>query len=618
MRKKLCGNCFSVFKGGVCPKCGYTERRTRAEYDALAAGTVLNGQYIVGRVLGRGGFGIIYLSYDEKNDKTVAIKEFYPDDTAVRGQDNITVEPMTTQQSEAYITGLERFMNEAEIIMKFRESSEILGVYDFFRENGTAYYVMEFVKGVSLKQYSEKNGAISAEQAVYIAERLLPALAVLHSADTLHRDVCPDNIMLCADGSVKLIDFGSARVSGNGRQTMSVILKPGFAPLEQYSRKGNQDGRTDIYSLAMSLYFGLTLETPEDPLTRLDTDNIFPNKLKKVPYPLCGIIAKAAAVKPENRYGSAEDMLSEIRSYGIKARKIDTEKINDCKADINEAKPRKKRRRTFYAAAVSAAVVSLFGLTAAGFIKNDEAAMVKIGGEMYSVETTELDLSGRELTNAQIPNLKHLKDLVYLNLNDNYITDLSCLEGLTKLEELYFNNNNVSDISFMGSMSGLKKVSGENSGVSDISVLSDKTELEEVFFGDCYITDITPLKNSRGLRKMGFNEMQIGDLEAIRGMTELEMVCLAGCNLTDISPLSDSKGLKFVYLGRNSLTDLSPLSGCDIAELYIDNNRLSGHGDTFAGITLNGFVCMEGNGFTEDEVARISQTLDGSFEIYWW
>ncbi|MGN0675427.1 MAG: leucine-rich repeat domain-containing protein [Oscillospiraceae bacterium] len=617
LKQKLCGNCFSRLKGKKCTNCGYTEEYNDSELDVLPVGTVLNERYVIGKMLGKGGFGITYLAYDEKEKRAVAIKEFYPDKTAVRSNDNITVEPMTTFQTDEFSEGLERFFNEAEIIMKFRESSEILGLYEVFRMNGTAYYAMEFFNGISLKYYVSNIGKITESEAVYIAERILPALSVIHSGGILHRDVSPDNIMLCGNGRVMLIDFGSARIlSSDSQQNMSVILKEGFAPIEQYQRKSSQGSWTDIYSLAMSLYFGLTGIAPENPIIRLEDDSSFQKGIEGFSAGLAEIIKKASAVNKEDRYQLADDMLSDIQKCGITAEMPD---IGDNAETIINKPVLKKNKSGIKKAIITFSVIcSVFlALIIAGINLKPSDVEVKIGGEMFSINETELDLQNRELTNAQIANLKHMKKLKYLNISDNYITDLSCLNGLTELESLHFSNNNVSDISFMRSMTHLKKISAENNSISDISVLSDKTELEQVFFGDNYVTDISPLANSRGLVYVGLNEAQIGTIDALTGMPELEMVCLAGCNLKSIEPLRDCDNLRFVYLGRNSLDDVSPLAGCNIEELYLDNNRLSGHTDSFKGITLNGFACMEGNGFSEDEIQNIIDNMNGEFTVYY-
>ncbi|MGN1417573.1 MAG: protein kinase, partial [Oscillospiraceae bacterium] len=516
-KRKLCGNCFSPKKGKTCSICGFTEEDTASEYDALSVGTVLNDRYVIGRLLGRGGFGITYLAYDQKDNRAVAVKEYYPDKTAVRTHDNITVEPMTTFQAEDFSEGLERFFSEAAIIMKFRESSDIMGLYDVFRANGTAYYAMEFFNGIPLKSYVEKRGRLTEGQAVYIAEKLLPALAFIHDGGVLHRDISPDNMILCSNGRVKLVDFGSARtLSDDGKQSMSVILKEGFAPLEQYQRKGNQSCRTDIYSLAMSLYFGLTGITPENPIIRLDDDIEFKKGLEKISPALGKIIEKAAAVKENDRYSSDEEMLSDIGNCGITAEMPEGGEISEPVINAPKIKKKASGRKKLViaipasAAAIAAAIGMFFGMSS-------DDIEVKIGGEMYPLSTTKIVMQNMELTNAQIANLRHMKKLQYLDLSDNYITDLSCLDGLTNIEYLFFNNNNVSDIKFARSMDKLKKISGENNSVSDISALEGKKDLEEVFFGDNYVTDISPLAGCDKLKKAGFNEAQIGTVEALTG-----------------------------------------------------------------------------------------------------
>ena len=230
-------------------------------------------------------------------------------------EDSVTVEPMTSMHAQAFSQGLERFLAEAQTIAQFKECSEIIGLYDVFRENGTAYYAMEYFSGSTLQGCTELHGALSEGQAVHIAAQLLPALAVLHKNNTLHRDVSPENIMLCG-GGVRLIDFGSAR-SVNTDKGLSVVLKPGFAPLEQYRRNAPQDGRADLYSLGASLFYALTLIVPNDPISRLDDDRAFERGLKALSPRLSEVVGRACAVRAENRYVCAEDMLEAVKACGI-------------------------------------------------------------------------------------------------------------------------------------------------------------------------------------------------------------------------------------------------------------------------------------------------------------
>ncbi|MBP0956319.1 MAG: protein kinase [Oscillospiraceae bacterium] len=611
VKRSLCGNCFSPMKGNTCKKCGYTETRSFSERDALPVGTKLNGRYIMGKILGKGGFGITYLAYDEVESRAVAVKEYYPE-AAVRAEDDISVEPMTTYQSEEFSEGLERFFKEADIIRSFRESTDILGLYDVFRMNGTAYYAMEFFNGISLNSYISSGIKLTEGQVVNIAEQLLHELSVIHKGGILHRDVSPDNIMLCTDGRAALIDFGSARILAEGRrQNMSVILKDGFAPIEQYQRESNQGRWTDIYSLGMSLYYSITGKSPDNPIIRLDDDSAFIKETDKLSDGIKNILRKACAVRKEDRYSQADEMLEDIKSCSINSEEI--ELTVEAVLQTNVKKDSRKRKGLIAVITAAAAAIS----STAALLWFDAPSEVKIGGEMFSLDSTELYLQNRELTNSQISNLRHMKKLKFLDLSNNFITDMSCLDGLSELEYICFDNNNISDISFMRSMTHLKHISGNNNSISDISVLSGLTELENVFLGDNYITDISPLRNSRGLVYVGFDEAKIGDIEVLSGMTSLKMAGFSGCGLESIEPLRDCKSLELVYFGRNRLTDVSPLAGCNIKELYLDNNLLSGHTDTFSGITLNGFACMEGNGFTEEEIENIKNKMNGDFTLYY-
>lgn len=659
MAKKVCGYCFHTSGGRMCRYCGKPLSKSTSDFDALPVGTRLNNRYVVGHVLGRGGFGIIYLVYDEQNDRTAALKEYYPERIAIRTHNNTDIEPVTSAHLGEFTEGIERFIQEAQIISRFAESSEILGIYDVFRENGTACYVMDFIKGIPLKSFVEEHGAISAAQALFIAQKLLGALSVIHKEDVLHRDISPDNIMLCPNGSVRLIDFGSARTIADESKSLSIILKAGYAPLEQYKRRGLQGGWTDIYSLSMSLCFAVTGEEPDDPLTRLDDDSRLTELLGQFPPAFTEIIRRGGEIKVENRFKTAEEMLSAIKKCGISAQPID--------GQLCRPKPTEHRtivvKRSRKPIAVAAAAVTLVGAAAATThiagsqqpaisdpssgesnventdeVKNENRTIeltqavtakniaglnedvpeVKIGGEMFPINITELDLSDREITNQQIYNLSHLKQLKKLVLSGNYITDLSCLNGLSEMEVLNISNNNVADISFVETMPKLRVFSAENCGISDLSVFENKETLEQIYVGDNYVTDISPLKNCSRLTAVGVNEAQIDNIDALENKTELEKIYLTGCGLTSIEPLRNSKKLTEVCLGRNRLTDLSPLSGCTITMLYIDNNRLSGNTDSLSGITLNGYACMEGNGFSDTEITHLRYAvLEGMFELYY-
>ena len=321
--KKLCQCCFAEISSEPCPECGFSSAGYAADPAVLPCGSMLQKRYIVGRVIGKGGFGITYLAYDTKLERKVAIKEFYPYGLATRNIGDTVVIVSNEETAEAFRKGAEKFYNEARLIARFNGNPGIVGVYDFFYENATVYFTMEYLKGQTLRSYVAGNGVLSDGQAVFLAEKITMALMTIHSANVLHRDISPDNIMLCADGSIKLIDFGAARqVVANCSHDLSVILKPGFAPLEQYQKKGKQGPWTDIYSLGASLYFALTHDTPDDPMSRLENDeNISENteKAEKIDPKLWEIINKAVMLKAADRYQNVFELRNDLKELSLTA-----------------------------------------------------------------------------------------------------------------------------------------------------------------------------------------------------------------------------------------------------------------------------------------------------------
>ena len=275
---------------------------------ALPEGTVLAGQYVITGVLGQGGFGITYQAQDHKRNIKVAIKEFFPDSMATRSQGQTTVMPFTGDRGDNFEYGKQCFLQEAETLAQFIGNENIVRIYSYFEEYGTAYFVMDYIEGESLEDYiKEKGGKLSFEEASEILLPVMDALGVVHEKGIVHRDVAPDNIYLTKDGKVKLLDFGAARQSlGDKSQSLDVVLKHGFAPKEQYTRRGRQGPYTDVYAFGATFYFALTGKRPPDSLERLDEDEIvLPSTLGvKIPKNAEEALMTALNVRSEDRYQS--------------------------------------------------------------------------------------------------------------------------------------------------------------------------------------------------------------------------------------------------------------------------------------------------------------------------
>lgn len=286
--------------------------RSMSNTRCLKPGVILKERYKIEEVIGAGGFGITYRAWDPLLQSYVAIKEYYPSGIATRSADSSKVCVPVGQEQREYHRGRIRFLKEAQDVARFQSEPNIVSIYDYLEENDTAYMVMEYLHGCTLKQYiREHGGRLDTDHILHICLAVLDALAVVHKAGMIHRDISPENIFICEDLTVKLIDFGAAKqVYLDGEQTMSVVLKPGYAPPEQYAKKDKQGPWTDIYALGATLYFAATGEKPEKSFGRVLEDTIKPvcEVNPEIPRAMSQVIMRAMSVKIEDRYQTVEAM----------------------------------------------------------------------------------------------------------------------------------------------------------------------------------------------------------------------------------------------------------------------------------------------------------------------
>ena len=284
----------------------------------LRKGTRLIGRYTIEGVLGQGGFGITYLGIDELHEKKVAIKEFFPQGIVTRNieyQDTVTV--TFVGEKDNYEKGKERFLKEARTMAKFSKDEGIVKALDFFEINNTAYIVMEYLEGVTLKQYLRENQRIAPEDLIELLVPLIESLDEIHSQGMIHRDISPDNIMVLPDGRIKLMDFGAARdYTEFGEKSLSIVLKPGYAPPEQYPTHGIQGPWTDIYALCATMYKCITGENPPDAIERVMDDSL--KKISEfgiaIPPQEEAAIIKGMSVSAKDRYQDIKDFCEDL--YG--------------------------------------------------------------------------------------------------------------------------------------------------------------------------------------------------------------------------------------------------------------------------------------------------------------
>ncbi len=329
---------------------------TQTHRQALPKGYMLH-EYQLDRVLGSGGFGLTYLAWDTSLDKPVAIKEYLPNDLAVRETDH-SVMPKSGGNKDDFQWGLGRFLDEARTLARFKHPN-IIAVHRYFEAHNTAYIVMEFAEGETLDDVL-KRGVLEESRLLSVLMPLLDGLEEVHGVNFLHRDIKPGNIVIRSDGSPVLLDFGSARQAiGSRSRSITSVVTPGYAPIEQYETRGHQGPWTDIYALGAVAYKAVSGEAPPDSIERTRQDPMVPASevcRGKYSEPLLNSIDWALSVEEESRP-------QDIASW----RKSMTEKVAPPVADLPvrdrhpESKPERKRRTGLMALMVASLLVTVIG-----------------------------------------------------------------------------------------------------------------------------------------------------------------------------------------------------------------------------------------------------------------
>ena len=334
-----CFGCMEEFDNsyGMCPHCGY-EPDTEIESPIhMQPGVLLHGRYLIGKVLGFGGFGVTYIGWDFTLQLKVAIKEYLPSEFATRmiGQTQITV--FGGKKEEQFDDGMEQFVEEAKRLAQFQNEDGIVRIFDSFAENNTAYIVMEYLEGETLTAYLERNGKIDGDKAIEMLVPVLKSLEIVHKAGIIHRDIAPDNIFLTKSGEVKLIDFGAARYATTSHsRSLTVIIKPGYSPEEQYRSRGDQGPHTDVYAIGAVLYRMITGTVLPDSMERRACFEkngkdivVPPSKNGKLTKNQETAVMNALNVRVEDRTPTAAKLLEELTAQKPVKRLLGKIKVTD-------------------------------------------------------------------------------------------------------------------------------------------------------------------------------------------------------------------------------------------------------------------------------------------------
>lgn len=308
---------------GRCHYCGFDERNYKKDQQLGLHTRLKNGEYMIGRQLGQGGFGITYIGMDTTLLQTVAIKEYFPFG-AVRRNDRNEIELNDEKYRKDYEKGLESFLCEGRILARFSNLTAVVGVKNFFHENNTAYLVMDYVEGLSVREYVKHYGVLSPDRTLFLVQQVIADMQMIHHKQVLHRDVSADNLIITHNGSLKLIDFGATRQEFTKNQyTGTILCKQGYSAIEQYSTGRNQGPWTDIYGLCASIYFMLTGVVPDSAPDRIQNDCVRSLvQMDEIAMPKVQkeAIMKGLAVEVEHRYHTMAELY--VALYGEKLEDI--------------------------------------------------------------------------------------------------------------------------------------------------------------------------------------------------------------------------------------------------------------------------------------------------------
>ncbi len=446
-----CLCCMEELTGGVrvCPSCGYDNSKKGKYNFSLRPGTILYGRYLVGNILGLGGFGMTYIGYDLRFEIKVAIKEYYPRVNASRNNavSNTVRWSYSDGNRSEWLRGCESFLKEARKMVKIDSIPGIVRIRDNFIENDTAYIVMDYVDGITFKEFVKKGGPMKYSVCLSLMKPLMEGLEKAHAAGIIHRDLSPDNIMLLKDGGVRLLDLGAAKdlnvVNSSGESEL--VAKKGFSPPEQYLAHGEIGPWTDVYAMCSTIYYLITGKVLPDAIERMMDDKMTFDVPMTEPLPksVKNALAKGLAVKAKDRTKSMRELMDSLyASTNIENAKYDKSFENKIKEIFgpsayiegsSDSKVKrwlsKGKRKAFVAAA---AVILAAALAVSAFFSVTSYNKHHKCGENISwkVKDGTLFISGSgEMDNYEMEDEENIKKYPW----PDDITDIVISDGITSV-----------------------------------------------------------------------------------------------------------------------------------------------------------------------------------------
>lgn len=587
--KRKCINCMSDMQPGeiVCRKCGFDSRNIDQPIYALPCNFLLHGRYIIGKVLGQGGFGITYVAWDRLLDVKVAVKEYFPMGMVTRDAGTSSSLLWSTTQSDTAERrkGYDNFLKEARKMAKIDNIPSIVRVRDIFLENETAYIIMDFVEGTTLKEMLLKDGVMPFERCMHLLRPMMEGLARVHNQKIVHRDISPDNIMIQKDGSVMLLDLGAAKDMTDAKgQKSQLVAKKGFSPLEQYVENKAIGPWTDVYALCATIYYCITGKVLRTALERLDDEEIeFPPEMdEKIPDSVKKVLRAGLTVKPEERIQSVDELLRRFDGEEEADEVEETEREPgkteaDAKADLQSDKSKKKNNGFIIPAAVigvlGVIVILVFVLTASSDPfrykeYSDYVVLERYAGKDASVVIPS-EKDGRPVTEIGSKAFENRTNLTSVSIprsvteigSDAFrgcteLTNIEISDGVTKIEMGAFRDcTSLTSVSIPDSVTEIQYGAFQGCiSLTNIVMSENVTEFEGYVFSDC--TSISNVKIPYGITEIGGG--------AFKGCTDLkELTIPKGVRIIGSSAFSGCTGLTDVIIPDSVRTmGSSVFQGC--------------------------------------------------------
>lgn len=508
MKETRCYGCMKLKTSGpICEHCGYDARETNAPHQ-IPVGTVLKEQYLVGRVLGQGGFGITYLGWDMYLDIPVAIKEYYPTGVVMRENSQaLTVSCGSGGMGERFQENRKRFLREAKALARFANVPQIVQVSNYFLANNTAYIVMEYVEGITLKQHvKNRGGRLSVQETFALLRPVIEALGKVHETGLVHRDISPDNIMLLPGGGVKVIDFGAVRDVHNAdaeqplTKSTEAILKQGYAPIEQYQKRGSLGPWTDVYALCATIYYCLTGQVPPDAPERvLGEVAVEWSKIPGLGQEQAEALEKGMELFPKNRIQSmkelAEGLFPRPVPQPVEPEPVKAETQVKTEPAPKPEEPKQKPKKKWLLPVIAAAAAVAVG--AALFLGGKEEAVATpdnaITGQCGENLSWTLDPeTGAMTVEGDGDMADYSGEAAPWSQYQTKITHLTVGENVASIGDNAFENcENLTSADIGGSVKIIGSDAFRGTGLTEVTLPDSVTDIESRAFMDTRLTGVT-------------------------------------------------------------------------------------------------------------------------------